>query len=350
MITRRQVLASGTAAAAAGLAMPSVARAQAGTKIRIGVVPLISSGPFFIAAARGFFQKVGLDVEMRTFADGALAIPALVAGELDATVATINAGLVNAVSKGANYKLVLDRGSEKPGAGSMSILVSNKMYEAGVTGIDKFAMLKGAKLALQAPGGIDQYLLARGLEKAGLDPRNGANYSAGLTYPDIIKSLGTGVTDAAQCPVPLAFLAETNNVGKIIGAGFEIEPGAQLGCWAMPTKFTEGNRKAAVAFAMAHIHAARLFTEAAQKKDPEIIKIISESTKVPAPLIERAAPRWTGYDHDGMPDTASVMRQASFWVDTMKLIGGPVPKQDTLLDLSIAQEAAAALKAGNPFI
>jgi len=348
MITRRQVIATGSAIAA-GLAMPSLAKAQAGTKMRVGVVPLISSGPFFIAMAKGLFQKVGLDVEMRTFADGALAIPALVAGELDTTVATINAGLVNAVSKGANYKLFLDRGSEKVGAGSMSILVSNKMYEAGVTSIDKFALLKGAKFSLQAPGGIDQYLLARGLEKAGLDPRTGATYSAGLTYPDIIKSLGTGVTDAAQCPVPLAFLAEANNVGKLIGAGYEIEPGCQLACWAMPTKFMEGNRKAAVAFAMAHIHAARLFTEGAQKKDPEIIKIISDATKVPAALIEKAAPRWTGYDVDGMPDTASVMRQATFWVDTMKLIGGPVPKQDTLLDLGIAQEAAATLKTANPF-
>lgn len=348
MFSRRQILSAGTAAVA-GVAMPSMVRAQSGTKMRVGVVPLLSSGPFFIAAAKGYFQKVGLDVEIRTFADGALAIPALVAGELDATVATINAGLINAVSKGANYKLFLDRGSEKVGAGSMSILVSNKMYEAGVIGIDKFALLKGAKFSLQAPGGIDQYLLARGLEKAGLDPRTGASYSAGLTYPDIIKSLGTGVTDAAQCPVPLAFLAEANNVGKIIGAGYEIEPGCQLACWAMPTRFMEGSRKAAVAFAMAHIHAARVFSEAARTKDPEIVKIISEATKVPAPLIEKAAPRWTGYDVDGMPDTANVMRQAAFWVDTMKLIGGPVPKQETLLDLSIAQEAAATLKTANPF-
>jgi ABC-type nitrate/sulfonate/bicarbonate transport system substrate-binding protein len=259
------------------------------------------------------------------------------------------AGLINAVTKGANYKLMLDRGGEKPGFGSTTILVSNKMYEAGVTGVDKFALLKGARFAMQAPGGIDNYLLARGLQKAGIDPRTGAVYSSGLTYPDIIKSLGTGVTDAAQCPVPLAFLAETNKVGRIIGTGADIEPGAQLACWAMPTKFLETNRKAAVAFSMAHIHAARIFTAAETSKDPEIIQILSAATNIPVPLIEKAAPRWTGYDPDGMPDTASVMRQASFWVDTMKLIGGPVPKQDVLLDLSAAEEAAKMLKTGNPF-
>ncbi|CAN5252741.1 hypothetical protein BH10PSE8_BH10PSE8_04510 [soil metagenome] len=348
MLNRRHILSTG-AAALAGVAMPGIVKAQPLTKMTVGVVPFISSGPFFIAAAKGFFQKVGLDVEVRTFMDGALAIPALVAGELHATVATLNAGLFNAFNKGANYKLVLDRGSEQVGYGSMTIVVSNKMYEAGVTGIDKFALLKGARFAMQAPGGIDHYLLARGLEKAGVDPRGGATYSSGLTYPDIVKSLGTGVTDAAQVPVPLAFLAEVNKVGRIIGPGYDIEPGVQLACWTMPTSFLTANRKAAVAFAMAHTHAARLFVEAAKTKDPEIVKIISDATKVPAPLIEKAAPRWTGFDHDGMPSSESVLRQASFWSDTMKLISGPAPK-DNLFDLDIARESAQALKTNNPFV
>src|SRR6187399_527572 len=89
-------------AAAAGAVVTTGRRsfAQQKTKIRIGVVPLISSGPIFVAQAKGFFDKVGLDVEFKYFADGALAIPALIAGELDATVSTLNAGLFNAVSKG----------------------------------------------------------------------------------------------------------------------------------------------------------------------------------------------------------------------------------------------------------
>jgi NitT/TauT family transport system substrate-binding protein len=348
MFSRRKFLAAGTAGLA-GLAAPWIARAQSVTKLRVGVIPLLSSGPLFIAVAKGFFQKVGIEVELRSFADGALAIPALVAGELDATAATLNAGLFNAVSKGANYKLVLDRGSEKPGFGSTTIVVSNKMYEAGVTGVDKFALLKGARFSMQAPGGIDHYLLANGMLKAGLDPRTSATYSSGLTYPDIIKSLGSGVTDAAQVPVPLAFLAESNSVGKIIGTGADIMPDAQLACWAMPSKFLEDNRKAAVHFAMAHIHAARLFVAAARNKDPEIIKIISDATKLPGPLIEKAAPRWTGYDADGLINATSVYSQAAFWVDTMKLISGPVPQQ-TMIEPGVAEEAALALKTSNPFV
>ena len=97
-------------------------------------------------------------------------MPALVAGELDLTASTLNAGLFNAVSKGAPYKLILDRGIEKPGSGSMTIVASNAMYDAGFTSVDKANLLKGKKISIQAPGSIDQYLFGRAAEKAGLDP------------------------------------------------------------------------------------------------------------------------------------------------------------------------------------
>ncbi len=57
-------------------------------------VPLISSGPIFVAQAMGFFEKLNLDVELKYFADGALAIPALIAGELDTTVVDTQRGIV----------------------------------------------------------------------------------------------------------------------------------------------------------------------------------------------------------------------------------------------------------------
>ena len=59
-------------------------------------------------------------------------LKASLAGELDVTVSTLNAGLFNAVSKGAPYKLILDRGSEKPGsaAGAAATSISETKMEA----------------------------------------------------------------------------------------------------------------------------------------------------------------------------------------------------------------------------
>ncbi|MEX2128370.1 MAG: ABC transporter substrate-binding protein [Xanthobacteraceae bacterium] len=348
--SRRRFL-TGTAAlgVASTFSFRSARAQEPRTKIRIGLVPLISSGPIFIAQAKGFFERVNLDAELKFFADGALAMPALVAGELDLTASTLNAGVFNTVAKGAPFKLILDRGIEKPGSGSMTIVASNAMYAAGFTSVDKGAMLKDKKIAIQAPGSIDQYLLGRAAQKAGLDPRSDLNWSSGMPYPDIIRLMGAGQADAAQIPVPLAFLAEKNNVGKLIGAGSDIEPNTQLACWVMSTNFLSANRSAAIRFAMVHIHAARLFNKAAAAKDPEVIKIISDATKVPPPLIEAAAPRWTWYDDEGMPNVDSVMAQFKFLSESMKLVSGTVTKE-SLFDLSPAVEAAARLKRANPFM
>jgi NitT/TauT family transport system substrate-binding protein len=347
-MNRRRLLAGATALGGAVLA-PRLIRAQEPkTKIRIGLVRLISSGPIFIAEARKFFERVNLDAEFKYFADGALAMPALVAGELDLTASTLNAGVFNTVSKGAPFKLILDRGSEKPGSGSMTIVVSNKMYDAGLTAVDKGSMLKGKRIAIQAPGSIDQYLMGRMAQKAGLNPRTDLDWSAGMPYPDIIKLMGAGQADAAQIPVPLAFLAERNKVGKLIGAGSEVEPNTQLACWVMSSSFLADNRSAAVRFAMVHTHAARLFNKAAAAKDPEVVKIIADATKVPAPLIERAAPRWTWYDDEGKVNVDSCMAQYTFMSEMMHMVSGKVTPQ-ALFDFSPATEAAARLKAANPF-
>ncbi len=344
----RHLMLGAAAIGAAGVATGRRARAQTRTKIRVGLVPLISSGPIFVAQAKGFFEKVGLDVELKYFADGALAIPALIAGELDTTVSTLNAGLFNAVSRGAPYKLILDRGSEKPGSGSMTIAASNEMVQAGMTAVNKMALLKGKRIAIQAPGGIDQYLLGLGVQRAGLDPRTDVTWNTGLAYPDIVKAIGANQADAANVPVPLGFLVEKNNFGKLVFSGWDIEPNTQLACWAMSGAYLAANKKAAIAFAMAHTHAGRLFNKAAAAKDPEIVKIVSDATKVPAVLIEAAAPRWTWFTEDGMPNIASCMAQGKFWNESMKMVSSTV-KEDQLFDLSPAIEANQALAKNNPF-
>ena len=348
-LDRRRLLAGSAALGIATTAPFGRARAQEPrTKIRIGVVPLISSGPIFLAQAKGFFEKVNLDVELKYFSDGVLAMPALIAGELDTTVTTLNAGLFNAASKNAPYKLVLDRGSEKPGSGSMTIAASNAMVQAGMTAPNKMGLLKGKTVAIQAPGGIDQYLFGLGVQRQGLDPRTDVEWKSGLAYPDIVKFIGAGQADAANVPVPLGFLVERNNFGKLVFSGWDIEPNAQLACWAMSSAFLNANRSAAVRFAMVHTHAGRLYNKAAASKDAEVIKIISDATKVPPPLIEAAAPRWTWFFEDGMPNIDSCMAQGKFWTDSMKLVSGSVTKEQ-LFDLSAAQEANDRLNKSNPF-
>lgn len=316
--------------------------------LRLGQVPLVSSGPVFLAEARKYFEQVNLKVESRFFADGALAIPSLVAGEIDLTATTCNAGLFNAISKGAPYKLFADRGQEKPGSGTLSIVVSTALHKAGLTGLDKFAMLKGKRLAIQAPGSIDQYILGKALQATGLDPRKDVEWTSGAKYPDMVKMMGVGQIDAAQIPVPLSYIAEKQQAGKLVAWGSDVEPNAQLACFAIRDTLLNENFSAAVRFVMVHMYAAREFNQAASKADVTVVKILSAATKLPPGVIQSSAPHWAWMAEDGMPNVASVMTQARYWHSYFTLVPQAVSEAQ-VFDLSAVKEAAARLMKSNPF-
>ncbi len=355
--TRRGVL-RGLGVGLGALAAPAFvrsARAQGDAEfmkpatLRLGHVPLISSGPVFLAMAKGYFEKVNLKLENRFFTDGALAIPALVAGELDVAASTSNAGLFNAIAKGAPYKYFADRGQDRAGHGSLSIVARKALHEQGLTGLDKFAMLKGRKLAIQAPGSIDQYLLGLALRKAGLDPRKDVDWQGGIAYPEMVKLMGAGQIDAAQIVVPLSYLAQRNDAGKIVAWGHDIEPDCHLAGWVIRTALLRDSPSVAVRFAMVHMQAARDFNKAAAAADDTAVKIMAEATKLPAGVIKSAAPRWTWMSEDGLPNVKSVMAQAAFWTDYYKLVTQPVTEEQ-VFDLRAVKEAAQRLARANPFV
>lgn len=318
------------------------------TTLRLGHVPLVSSGPIFVALARGYFDKVHLKIEQHLYTDGALAIPALVAGALDLTATTSNAGLFNAISKNAPYKLFADRGQEKPGSGTMSIVVSSAFAKQGVTSLDKFAALKGRRLAIQAPGSIDQYLLGKALQAVKVDARHDVQWQSGIKYPDMVKLMGAGRIDAAEIPVPLSYLAEKEKVGKLIGWGSDIEKNAQLACFAIHNSILQSNFSAAVRFAMVSIYAGREFNRAAATADPNVIEIIHEATKLPSAIIKSGAPHWTWMAEDGMPNVASVMNQEDYWHSYFKLVPNAVT-QAQIFNLAAVKEANRQLESKNPF-
>ena len=78
-----------------------------------------------------------------------------------------------------------------------------------------------------------------------------------------------------------------------------------------------------------------------------MIKIISDATKVPEGLVSAAAPRWTWFTENGMPNVDSAMFQAAFWQDTMKLFSGKVTREQ-VFELGAAQEAVNRLGEKNP--
>src|SRR2546426_7946541 len=76
---RRHVVVA-TCAALGALALPRVAGAQSGTKIRIGYWPIAAGLPFYVAIEKGFFKEAGLDVEPLKFAGAQQVMEAMLSG------------------------------------------------------------------------------------------------------------------------------------------------------------------------------------------------------------------------------------------------------------------------------
>src|SRR5437763_15587324 len=128
--------------------------AGAADLVRVGEGPFITGGAFFIAREKGYFRKLGIEIETRRFEDGAFAVPSIIAGELEFTLMTANASLFNSIAKGAPLTVILDRGHNRPGFGYTTLSVTQAISDTGVKSLGDVGKLKGKRIGVGALGSI----------------------------------------------------------------------------------------------------------------------------------------------------------------------------------------------------
>jgi len=325
---------------------------RAADRIRVADGPFITGGAFYVARDKGYFQKLGLEIDTKVFMDGAMAVPSLVSGELDVSFMTANASLFNSVAKGAPIVVILDRGHNRPGFAYTLINVTQALYDQGVKSLADFAKLKGKKMGVGATGSINQYNLAHALIKAGLDPAKDVQWVVNVAQPDLMKMLGQGQVDATDLAWQFGVFAQQNKWGPIVAAGDEIVPGAAIGMFVARKDFLEKNRDVVIRFAVAYLQAAKELNAAAKAPDqhPDIVEILAKNTALNKPeLVKSIAPHWSYTNEDGMPLVDSIMDMQDFWSGKyFNFVEKRVPREQ-LFDLTIAKEAKARLDKDKPF-
>jgi NitT/TauT family transport system substrate-binding protein len=326
--------------------------ARAADRVRVGEGPFITGGAFYVAREKGYFQKLGLDIETKTFIDGAMAVPSMVSGELDMTFMTANASLFNSIAKGAPLVVILDRGNNKPGFAYTLVNVTQALHDQGVKSMADFAKLKGKKMGVGALGSINQYNLAQALLKAGLDPAKDVQWVVNVSQPDLMKMLGQGQVDATDLAWQFGVFAEQNKWGPVVATGDQMVPGAAIGMFAARKDFLEKNRDVAVRFAMAYLHAAKEFNAAAQAPDKhmDVVELLAKNTALNKPeLVKSIAPHWSYVNEDGMPLVDSITEMQDFWSGKYFNYVEKKVTREQLFDLSIAKDAKARLDKEKPF-
>lgn len=191
-LTRRtfslQALA-GSLAFAAG-AVP-LSRARAAEQIHVGILPLTSHAPSFIAAAKGYFAAEGLDAAFVSFQAAEPMAVAIASGDVDFGVTAITGGLISLADKGV-VKVVGGALEEAPGVEGQKILASKAAYDQGVTSPAK---LRGRSFGITTAGSSFQYMAHKIAQKSGF--ADGDIHLRPLQQiPVIIAALKTGQIDA----------------------------------------------------------------------------------------------------------------------------------------------------------
>jgi NitT/TauT family transport system substrate-binding protein len=333
------------------LAGSKTVRAQGHERLTIGLSPFINQATIFLANELGYFSKMGMDIDMKIFMDGALVVAPMLSGELQIGIMTPNAGFFNSVSRGGPFRAFLCNGQGRRGRAVTALVIRSDHYDAGIKTLADLARMKGKTAAVGAAGSINQYGLASALKLAGLDPVRDVQWQTSVPQPDIVKQLGQKQVDVAEITYHLAYLAQKEGFCRILWSRDEILPDSQAAMHTVRDDMLQGKRETVIKYAMACIQAGRLFNQVAGDPDKhaDMLKLIVKSIfPRDEALLKAVAPHWEWIAEDGMPNVASIMAEQDFWADTFKMVEKKVPQQ-RVLEPSIAKEAVDRLTAERPF-
>ncbi|MCF8564711.1 ABC transporter substrate-binding protein [Alicyclobacillus tolerans] len=307
--------------------------------ITVGTTPLVSSAPIFLAEDLGYWKKLGLNVQLKTYqAAGDIDI-ATAANSLDVSATGITASLFNLWNTGKKEYIVADKGRIWPGQHFEALIASNKAWNSGVHTV---ADLKGKRFGNTATGSTFDYLLGTMLAKSNLSLKDIQDVPL-QTVPNLASAVETGQVDAVILPQPAANTVLKSGKGHLI-AWVDNQVKADLLVIAYSpnfktqtsaaTKFMEGYLEA-VQFYMKHVYHN---TNASDPNLKKALAILSKYTKQPASVI----PSELIYiDPNAQVDAASIQNQLNFYEKAGYVQGKP--NVNDMIDGSFLQQAAQKL-------
>src|SRR6202521_858508 len=254
----------------AALVALSALPASAQDKVTVGVFPVSSSLPYFVALERGFFKEQNIAPEMVRLIGGPPNVAAMITNQIDAA-----AVLVTIEGMNANLK--------KPGVAMyISLNSQNRTYQmeqfAVRRGFDAQSLkdLKGAKI-MSAPGPANVTMAKAALAAVGL--KDGDYSIDQLEICQHVNAMSAGTFDAGYTLEPNASTMRKLGVATTIEAGViahyilgDPEANAFVGGCALTSEFIKSRPDVARRFAAAWEKAVRLINENPAEARKHLVK------------------------------------------------------------------------------
>ena len=253
-------------AALAALAAPAAAQ----DKVKVGVFPVSSTLPYFVAVERGFFKEQNIETEMVRLIGGPPNVAAMITNQIDASAVLVTIEGMNADIKKPGVAMYISLNSQNK-TYQMEQFVVRKGFNA-----TSLKDLKGAKI-MSAPGPANVTMAKAALAAAGL--KDGDYTIDQLDMGQHVNAMTAGTFDAGYTLEPNASTMRKLGVASTIEAGViahyvlgDPNANAFVGGCALTTDFIKSRPDVARRFTAAWEKAVRLINENPNEARKHLVK------------------------------------------------------------------------------
>lgn len=333
-LSRRRVLAL-AGAAAAGVSLAP--RAFAKDAVSLMYLPVTDYAPFFVAEEKGYFDALGLNLELLPKDATAETVPLVASGRVTAGGASWAAGVFNAAQAGSGVVAVAQL-ARVPTTGRLPVhfMLSPALAAQGVSSA---AALKGKRIGVLGAGGFTVYLAGQVLASAGLTLND--VQIVHLTVPTLGQAFANGAIDAGVVFEPFATLFEDKNLARTMPGDFG--RGTEVGFILVGTDFLKAKEDVVVRMVAGFLRAGRDLQNGGWR-DPATRAMIRKYVKLDTAVMDRMGV--SVIDENGQIDLASVREQETFFRQAGLLAYKGELDFKRFYRPDIATRAAALLAAG----
>jgi NitT/TauT family transport system substrate-binding protein len=301
--------------------------------VRSGLVGAIGEAGQWLAQSQGYFVQEGLAVDLSK-SDPAGLFPALLSGDVDVIGGPLDPGLMSAIQRGVDFRIVATQASNEPGGNGAFLVVRKDLIDSGRVRTE--ADLKGLKIAI--PAHQEEYVMSKVMQAGGLTL--GDADLVLLSFPAAVTALGTGAIDVGMLAEPLASVAVKNGFGVKWKSYGDIVPGIQTTVVIFSPRFA-AQRDLATRWMTAYIRGIRAYNDAFVKNinRPQTVEALAGIFSIDPRLFDVM-----GYPHldaDGKVNMQSMVERMQWYVQAGYL-SAPIDLA-RVVDMSFAEAAVARL-------
>lgn len=312
---------------------------QAQEVVRFGSVGGLTDAGVYLADELGYFEEVGIEVEMKRMSNAPTLITSIATDQLDVAGISITPGMFTAIQQGIGLRIVGDKNSSRPGFAATRLVVASELE--GATDAETVQNLRGKSVAIPSKAGSAFYNTTALLAEHGVDASEVQIVE--LSYSNMVTALATGAVQAAYIIEPhLSRVIRAGDAVDISNVGdFASEGDAQINVPIVYSEKFAQNRDLAQAFMTAYMRGVRVYNDAFVKninKD-EVIELMARRAEVDPEIVRSSFP--AGLDPNQEVDLNDINAMQEFFVEHGFL--EEVVPLDELVDTSFAEAAVEEL-------